>query len=174
MKFPKLMTSAMAGTALLAAPAFAQDTGMETMPAPDETPAVSPYQDPATSEAPAPTEAPPATIDTNGDGTMDAWDQRGDGKADTWDTDGDGLPDAVDNDGDGQPDPVNAPPTEPVPSEAGPGAEASNPPSIDSNGDGTMDAWDVDNDGVADTWDIDGDGQPDSYDTDGDGAPDPT
>jgi hypothetical protein len=38
-------------------------------------------------------EVPPPTIDTNGDGTPDAWDR-----------DGDGRPDAADNDGDGEPD----------------------------------------------------------------------
>ncbi|MEP2989817.1 MAG: hypothetical protein ABJN65_05345 [Parasphingorhabdus sp.] len=56
-------------------------------------------------EAPAKPTPPPATIDTDGDGVMDAWDQRGDGKPDTWDTDGDGKPDAFDQDGDGAPDP---------------------------------------------------------------------
>lgn len=70
-----------------------------------DAPADEPYQDPATSEAPAPSN-PAATIDSNGDGTMDAWDQRGNGKADTWDTNGDGQPDAVDADGDSQPDPA--------------------------------------------------------------------
>ena len=49
-------------------------------------------------------EIPSATIDTDGDGVMDAWDRSGDGQADAWDTDGDGRPDAVDNDGDGKPD----------------------------------------------------------------------
>lgn len=140
------------GAVLLAAPLAAQDT-----------------------EAPPPSgEIPPATIDTDGDGVMDAWDQRGDGRADTWDTDGDGRPDAIDRDGDGQPDEPGAAPGAADPATGSPAAEASNPPTIDSNGDGTMDAWDTDGDGQADAWDIDGDGQPDSYDTDGDGAPDPT
>ena len=31
------------------------------------------------------------TIDTNGDGTADAWDLNGDGKPDAWDTDGNKL-----------------------------------------------------------------------------------
>ena len=46
----------------------------------------------------------PATIDSNGDGTPDAWDTNGDGRADAWDTNGDGKPDTVDADGDGKPD----------------------------------------------------------------------
>lgn len=49
-------------------------------------------------------EPPAATIDSNGDGVMDAWDRSGDGKADAWDSDGDGQPDQADDDGDGQPD----------------------------------------------------------------------
>lgn len=49
-------------------------------------------------------EIPAATIDTDGDGIMDAWDRSGDGTPDAWDTDGDGQPDALDNDGDGKPD----------------------------------------------------------------------
>ena len=49
-------------------------------------------------------EIPAATIDSNGDGTMDAWDRSGDGQADAWDSDGDGQPDLLDDDGDGQPD----------------------------------------------------------------------
>ncbi|PEQ11196.1 hypothetical protein B2G71_18070 [Novosphingobium sp. PC22D] len=53
--------------------------------------------------APAET-APPATMDTTGDGKMDAWDRDANGVADAWDTNGDGAPDAVDDDGDGQPD----------------------------------------------------------------------
>ncbi|MEE9433375.1 MAG: hypothetical protein V3V15_03960 [Sphingorhabdus sp.] len=58
-------------------------------------------------------EIPPPTIDTNGDGKMDAWDRDANGVPDAWDTDGDGKPDALDNDGDGRPDePVPAPPTE--------------------------------------------------------------
>lgn len=78
-----LFTTTIGGALLITAPVFAQD---------------------ATQSA-APSEPPPATIDTDGDGTMDAWDQRGDGKPDTWDTDGDGMPDAFDVDGDGAPDP---------------------------------------------------------------------
>ena len=46
------------------------------------------------------------------------------------------------------------------------------PPTIDTNDDGVMDAWDRDNDGKADVWDTDGDGQPDAVDNDGDGKPD--
>ncbi|MEP2989286.1 MAG: hypothetical protein ABJN65_10835 [Parasphingorhabdus sp.] len=49
-------------------------------------------------------EIPAPTIDTNGDGTPDAWDRSGDGKPDAWDTNGDGRPDLLDDDGDGQPD----------------------------------------------------------------------
>ncbi|MEM8826062.1 MAG: hypothetical protein AAF205_08945 [Pseudomonadota bacterium] len=50
-------------------------------------------------------DAPPApTMDSDGDGTPDAWDRDGDGRADAWDTDGDGSPDVLDQDGDGNPD----------------------------------------------------------------------
>lgn len=51
-----------------------------------------------------PSEIPAPTLDTDGDGVMDAWDRSGDGQPDAWDTDGDGQPDALDNDGDGKPD----------------------------------------------------------------------
>lgn len=83
-----LLAAALAATGFVAAPAIAQET---------------PPAD-ATEAAPEAAPAPP-TIDTDGDGTMDAWDQRGDGKADSWDTDGDGAPDTFDQDGDGAPDP---------------------------------------------------------------------
>lgn len=59
---------------------------------------------PAEEAMPADATNPPATMDSNGDGTMDAWDRDADGTADAWDTTGDGAPDAVDDDGDGQPD----------------------------------------------------------------------
>jgi len=49
-------------------------------------------------------EIPAPTIDTNGDGTADAWDRSGDGKPDAWDTNGDGKPDLLDDNADGQPD----------------------------------------------------------------------
>ncbi|MGB7405175.1 MAG: hypothetical protein WA906_05760 [Pacificimonas sp.] len=49
-------------------------------------------------------DTPPATIDSDGDGTPDAWDRDGDGRPDAWDTDGDGQPDILDQDGDGEPD----------------------------------------------------------------------
>ncbi len=49
-------------------------------------------------------EIPAATIDSDGDGTMDAWDRNTDGKADAWDSDGDSKPDLLDTDGDGRPD----------------------------------------------------------------------
>ncbi|MGB5483096.1 hypothetical protein [Parasphingorhabdus sp.] len=49
-------------------------------------------------------EIPAPTIDTDGDGLVDAWDRRGDGQADAWDTDGDGQPDLLDDNGDGKPD----------------------------------------------------------------------
>lgn len=49
-------------------------------------------------------EIPAPTIDSNGDGVMDAWDRSGDEQPDAWDSDGDGQPDLLDNDGDGQPD----------------------------------------------------------------------
>ncbi len=93
MKKLPMIAAAFGAATLMAAPSFAQDAGAE---APDEGAAAE--------TAPAP-EAAPATIDTDGDGTMDAWDQRGDGKPDSWDTDGDGAPDAFDQDGDGAPDP---------------------------------------------------------------------
>lgn len=89
MKKLPMIAAAFGAAILIAAPGFAQDTSPETD---------------AAETAPAP-EAAPATIDTDGDGTMDAWDQRGDGKPDSWDTDADGAPDAFDQDGDGAPDP---------------------------------------------------------------------
>ncbi len=46
------------------------------------------------------------------------------------------------------------------------------PPSLDSNNDGKLDAWDRDANGVPDAWDINGDGQPDQMDDNGDGKPD--
>ena len=49
-------------------------------------------------------EIPAATIDSDGDGTMDAWDRNADGQPDAWDSDADGQPDLVDDNGDGQPD----------------------------------------------------------------------
>ena len=49
-------------------------------------------------------EIPAPTIDTDGDGLMDAWDRSGNGQPDAWDSDGDGQPDLLDNDGDGKPD----------------------------------------------------------------------
>lgn len=91
MKTIPLMATALGAAILMAAPAVAKDTP----------------------ETPAKAGPPPATIDTDGDGTMDAWDQRGDGKPDTWDTDGDGKPDAFDQDGDGAPDPETEPAPEP-------------------------------------------------------------
>lgn len=57
-----------------------------------------------TQEEPAESEIPAPTIDTDGDGAMDAWDRSGDGQPDAWDTDGDGKPDLLDDDGDGKPD----------------------------------------------------------------------
>ena len=53
------------------------------------------------STAAATVDFPAATIDTNSDGTPDAWDLNGDGKADVFDTTGDGKPDRADRDGDG-------------------------------------------------------------------------
>ncbi len=46
------------------------------------------------------------------------------------------------------------------------------PPTMDTNEDGKMDAWDRDANGVADAWDVNGDGKPDVMDNDGDGKPD--
>lgn len=51
-----------------------------------------------------PSEIPAPTIDTDGDGKMDAWDRSGDGQPDAWDSDGDGQPDLLDGNGDGKPD----------------------------------------------------------------------
>ncbi len=76
-----------AAGALAATPALAQEMTPEA-PAPTEAPAT---EAPATAE-----QTPPATLDSNGDGTMDAWDRNNDGKADAWDTDGDGQPDKAD------------------------------------------------------------------------------
>jgi hypothetical protein len=49
-------------------------------------------------------EIPPPTIDSDGDGKMDAWDRDANGVADAWDTNADGKPDKMDNNGDGKPD----------------------------------------------------------------------
>jgi hypothetical protein len=51
-----------------------------------------------------PSEIPAPTIDTDGDGIMDAWDRSDDGQPDAWDSDGDGQADLLDENGDGQPD----------------------------------------------------------------------
>ncbi|MDM7957168.1 hypothetical protein [Blastomonas sp.] len=85
-----------AAGALAATPALAQDMVPGTPEAPTtETPA-APMNDPAM-DAPATAEqAPPATLDTNGDGVADAWDRNGDGQPDAWDTNGDGQPDKAD------------------------------------------------------------------------------
>ncbi|WP_164114395.1 hypothetical protein [Sphingorhabdus sp. Alg239-R122] len=56
-----------------------------------------------TAKAP-PSDIPPPNVDTDSDGTNDAWDVNGDGKTDIWDMNGDGKPDAWDRDGDGKPD----------------------------------------------------------------------
>ncbi|QLC25016.1 hypothetical protein HFP57_08250 [Parasphingopyxis algicola] len=63
------------------------------------TPALADSQESAEGQ-----QVPPPTIDTNGDGTPDAWDRDGDGRPDAWDRDGDNMPDMVDDDGDGEPD----------------------------------------------------------------------
>jgi hypothetical protein len=57
---------------------------------------------------------------------------------------------------------------------ADPGEATANvpPPTIDTNGDNTPDAWDRDGNSIADAWDVDGDMVPDLFDDDGDGAPD--
>jgi hypothetical protein len=49
-------------------------------------------------------EIPAPTIDTDGDGKMDAWDRDGDGQPDAWDSDADGKPDLLDDNADGKPD----------------------------------------------------------------------
>lgn len=56
------------------------------------------------SEAPLESEIPAPTMDTNADGTPDAWDRNGDKMPDAWDTNGDGKPDLLDDNGDGKPD----------------------------------------------------------------------
>lgn len=60
-----------------------------------------------------------------------------------------------------------APPTAPPP----PDVPRIPPPNIDTTGDGTLDAWDLDDDGKADLYDTNGDGRPDKADNDGDGTP---
>src|SRR3546814_18838492 len=69
MRLEKLLGAAAMAAALMAAPAFAQDT--------------TPSADPGAGSS------PPPTLDTTGDGTPDAWDPNGDGKAAEWDTNGD-------------------------------------------------------------------------------------
>ena len=78
-------------------------------PAPQSQGELPPEAAPAATPPEAP--SPPPTIDSNGDGTMDAWDQDGNGVADSWDTDGDGKADAIDANGDGVPDAVASAPT---------------------------------------------------------------
>lgn len=80
----------MAGGAIAAAPEMENASQEEVQEAP--------------AEAPLESEIPAPTIDTNGDGTADAWDRSGNGQPDAWDTDADGRPDLLDDDGDGQPD----------------------------------------------------------------------
>lgn len=46
------------------------------------------------------------------------------------------------------------------------------PPTIDTNEDGKLDAWDRDGNGIPDAWDVNGDGKPDRFDNNGDGKPD--
>lgn len=82
-KFNTVSAAMVAGT-ILSVPVFAQMEG--EVPSPEES------------------AMPEPTIDTDGDGTPDAWDQRGDGRPDSWDVNGDGRPDVFDRDGDGQPD----------------------------------------------------------------------
>lgn len=84
MRNPILTGASLLAVSALAMPALAQDAAP---PPPPEDQAV-----------------PDPTIDTDGDGAPDAWDQRGDGRPDSWDTDGDGRPDVFDRDGDGEPD----------------------------------------------------------------------
>lgn len=78
MHIRKILITTAFTASLLGAPALAQNEGADSVP--------------------------PPTIDTNGDGTPDAWDRDGDGSPDAWDTTGDGMPDQLDQDGDGQPD----------------------------------------------------------------------
>ncbi|QLC20979.1 hypothetical protein HFP51_01515 [Parasphingopyxis sp. CP4] len=86
MRKPILFGASLLAASAMAMPALAQDAdGNASPPSEDRT-------------------VPVPTIDTDGDGAPDAWDQRGDGRPDSWDTDGDGRPDVFDRDGDGEPD----------------------------------------------------------------------
>lgn len=91
-----------AAGALAATPALAQEMTPGTPESPTTEAPTAPTTDAPMTDAPmtdAPAtadQAPPATMDSNGDGTMDAWDRNGDGTADAWDTDGDGKPDKAD------------------------------------------------------------------------------
>ena len=89
---PYLLTAGLGLSVAANAASPTEEAGVEQTVA-QEAPA-----DDAMSEVPAP------TIDTNGDGTPDAWDRSGDGAPDAWDTDADGKPDLLDDDGDGKPD----------------------------------------------------------------------
>jgi hypothetical protein len=64
-----------------------------------------------------------------------------------------------------------APTTPTTPSTPAPEGEVP-APTIDTDNDGKMDAWDRDSNGVPDAWDKDGDNKPDAMDDDGDGRPD--
>lgn len=86
MRNTHLLGAAMFTGAMLSTPALAQSEEEAMTPPPEEQ------------------AVPEPTIDTDGDGAPDAWDQRGDGRPDSWDMDGDGRPDVYDQDGDGQPD----------------------------------------------------------------------
>lgn len=99
-----------AAGALAATPALAQEMTPGTPESPTTEAPGTPMNDapmtetPGTqmndapfNEGPATAEqAPPATLDTTGDGVADAWDRNGDGQPDAWDTNGDGQPDKAD------------------------------------------------------------------------------
>lgn len=67
-------------------------------------PVAAPAQHGAEEIGEPPSSIPAPTIDTDGDGTPDAWDRNGDAAPDAWDVDQDGMPDLIDEDGDGEPD----------------------------------------------------------------------
>ena len=92
-------------TLILAAQAATMPThAAPTMPPSDSSVPMAPAPDGPTAAPSSEPAFPAATISSNNDGVMDAWDLDGDGKADVFDTTGDGKPDAADRDGDGVPE----------------------------------------------------------------------
>lgn len=85
-----------AAGALAVTPAMAQEMTPEAPVGTTEVPAGTTMDGPAIDAPATSSQVPPATMDSNGDGVMDAWDRNGDGTADAWDTNGDGQPDKAD------------------------------------------------------------------------------